>query len=325
MSLESGTAVIQSGRSAPSRQFSILQRILRNWLLYLLLVPPLALLGLFIYFPAVQALYESFFSWDPGLVNDFVGLRNYERVLTDPVWWIAWRNMLVIVVWRFSLPFVMPFIVAECIYNLRNRRMQAFYRTAVLIPTLVPGIVTLMLWRWMYQLDGGMNILLTTAGFGHLAASWLGQPHTALPALLFMGFPWTTGAGVLIYLAGLSNISADVIDAATIDGCSKWRRIFAIDLPNITGVIRLFLVFGIIDVFQEFGPMLAITRGGPFFATMTPGLFLYQRAFGIERFDLPAMGEASAVGVLLFALILVFSLLGHKYIKSSAEVEGIKV
>lgn len=300
----------------------MLDRIQRNWFLYLLLAPSIGLLGVFIYFPAIQAFYESFFVWEPGLVNDFVGLRNYARVLTDPVWWIAWRNMLLIVVWHFSVPFIMPFVVAECIFNLRSRRMQGIYRVVVLVPTLVPSIVTLMLWRWMYQTDGGVNIVLRATGLGHLAAPWLGQTQTALPALLIMGFPWATGVGVLICLAGLTNISRDVIDAAKIDGCSTWQRVIAIDLPSITGVLRLFLIFGAIDVFQEFGPMLAITRGGPFFATMTPGLLLYQRAFGIERFDSQALGEACAIGVMLFTLILIVSLLGHKYIRG-AEVEGI--
>ena len=139
-----------------------------------------------------------------------------------------------------------------------------------------------------------------------------------------MGFPWAAGTGVLIYLAGLSSISTDVIDASTIDGCGRLRRVLAIDLPNILPVVRLFLTLGIIDVFQEFGPMLAVTRGGPFFATTTPGLLLYQRAWGIERGDIPQMGEACAIGTMLFALILIFSILGHRYLRSGAEAEGIK-
>jgi multiple sugar transport system permease protein/raffinose/stachyose/melibiose transport system permease protein len=296
------------------------KRMARYWYAYVLLVPSFALLFTFVYYPAGLALVMSFFDWQPPIRADFVGLLNFQRVLSDPSFWNSWRNMLWIVLWTFTVPFAMPFIVAETIFNLRSRSSQQFYRMVILIPTLVPGMVTLQLWRWIYSYpNGGLNLLLKGVGLNDWVTPWLGTVSTALPALLFMGFPWIVGSAPLIYLAGLMNIPTEIIDASKIDGCSTFRRIREIDIPQIVGQARLFLTFGIIGVFQGFGAQLVLTQGGPYGATMVPGMYLYIKAFGIERFtkNYPQLGEACAVGVMLFLLISVFSFLGQKYVRTA--------
>jgi ABC-type sugar transport system permease subunit len=295
-------------------------QITKSWYAYALLIPSFALLLTFIYYPAGLALVESLFDWQPPIVNQFIGLDNFKRVLTDRLFWISFRNLGWIIVWSFSVPFAMPFIVAECIFNLRSRMSQQFYRMVILIPTLVPGMVTLQLWKWIYVYpDGGLNLLLNAVGLNQFVKPWLNTVSTALPAILFMGFPWIIGSSPLIYLAGLMNIPGEIMDAATIDGCSTLRRIFYVDIPQILAQVRLFLVFGIIGVFQGFGAQLVLTQGGPYGATMVPGMYLYIKAFGIERWtkNFPRMGEACAVGVMLFALIVFFSYLGQKYLRTS--------
>lgn len=297
------------------------RRVIAHWYLYLLLLPTFVLLVVFIYYPAVLALVESLFDWNPGVKNEFVGLLNFRRVLGDRLFWVAWRNIAWIVLWTFSVPFVLPFIVAEAIFNLRSQRAKQFYRIAILVPLLVPGLVTMELWKWLYAYpNGGLNLLLQAAGLGALARPWLGTVTTAMPAILFMGFPWITGIAPLIYLAGLMNISTDIIDASKIDGCSTLRRILSVDVPNVLGQFRLFLIFGIIGVFQGFGPQLVLTQGGPFGSTLVPGLYLYIKAFGsISRTDRgrPRLGEACAVGVILFVLILFFSYIAHRHLRVS--------
>ena len=296
----------------------------RHWFVYVMLIPTLGLLFLFLYYPAAWALFKSLYRWNPPIRDEWIGLLNYKRVLTDDLFWKSWRNLGIIALWTFTVPFVMPLVVAEAIFNLRSRGAQQFYRMVILIPTLVPGMVTLQLWRWMYTFpNGGLNLILKSAGLGHLARPWLNTVPTALPALLFMGFPWIVGAGPLIYLAGLMNISTDILDAALIDGCSTFRRIIYIDIPQVMGQVRLFLVFGIIGLFQGFGTQLVMTDGGPRGSTMVPGLYLYKRAFGTQRFEVAfqSKGEACAVGVILFVLILIFTSLGRRLSVSNIEVE----
>jgi raffinose/stachyose/melibiose transport system permease protein len=293
----------------------------KQWYLYVMLVPGLALLFLFIYYPAVVAMVESFFNWVPGVSNTFVGTYNYRRVLTDPVFWKSWRNIGIIALWQFSVPFVMPIIVAEAIFNLRSQWAKNFYRIVILIPTLVPGIVNLMIWRWLYVYpDGGINLILKAAGLGHIAKPWLGTKQTALPALLFMGFPWIVGAAPLVYLAGLLNISQEVIDASKIDGCSTVRRILAIDIPHLMGQVRLYFIFGLIGLLQQFGQQLAMTRGGPSNATIVPGLYLYKKFYGLERFEraYTRMGDACAVGVMMFIVIFALTQIANRYTRFGA-------
>jgi ABC-type sugar transport system permease subunit len=230
------------------------------------------------------------------------------------------RNTLLIAAWTFTVPFAMPLLVAEAIYNLRSDRAKSFYRIAILVPILIPGMVTLQLWRWLYSFpDGGINLLLRAAGLNAYARPWLGTIHTAMPAILFMGFPWVAGTAALIYYAGLLAIPSETLDAATLDGCSTFRRIRSIDIPHLLGQIRFFMIFGVIAVLQDFGAQLVLTQGGPYGATMVPGLYLYIRAFGIERFDraYTRMGEACAVGVIMFVLILLFSYLGQRRLRVS--------
>ena len=299
---------------------TIWQQMKRYWYVYLMLVPSFGLLMLFTYYPAAVAMVESFFDWKPGVRNDFVGLYNYRRVLTDPVFWFSWRNVLIIAFWRFTVPFAIPILVAEAIFNLKSKGAKNFYRMAILVPILVPGIVNLMLWKWIYSApDGGLNLILRAVGLAELTRPWLGSTATALPAILFMGFPWVVGTAPLIYLAGLLNISGEVIDASLIDGCSTTRRIISIDLPHLLPQIRLFLIFGIIDVFQSFGGQLALTRGGPGIATIVPGLYLYKMAFGLERFEkaYTLICAACAVGVILFVVIFVLTFIANRYTRTS--------
>jgi len=316
--ISSHPAAVAQARAPRKR--SVWRQAVHHRLMYALLFPTFALLLTFIYYPAGLALVMSLYDWQPGLRSDFVGLLNFRRIFGDRLFWQAWSNVGWIALWTFTIPFAMPLIVAEAIYNLRSSRAKAIYRVLILVPILVPAMVNLQLWKWLYSFpNGGLNLLLKAVGLHDWVKPWLGTPSTALPALLFMGFPWIIGVTPLIYLAGLMNIPTEILDAATIDGASTLRRIVSIDIPNLLGQVRLFVVFGIIGIFQGFGTQLALTQGGPYGATMVPGMYLYIKAFGVERFDkiYARLGEASAVGVVLFVLILVFSYLGHKHLRVS--------
>lgn len=295
-------------------------RVRANWVVYLLLVPGFALLLLFAYYPTVTAFVGSVFDWRGTVRTDFVGWSNYEQVLGDPVFWKSVRNVLIWAAWYLTVPFLMPLLVAEAIFNLRSRRWKSFFRMSILVPILVPGIVVTLLWRWIYSSpNGGLNLILDALGLGELARPWLGLTDTALPALLFMNFPWIVGIAPLIILAGLMNISEDVLDSSLIDGCPRWRRVLVIDIPHILPQIRLLLIFEIIRILQNVHVPLALTGGGPSNATMVPGLYLYDKAFGIDRFETvyTRIGEALAVGGLMFATLFVLTFLANRYVRTS--------
>src|SRR5262249_50031804 len=186
------------------------------------------------------------------------------------------------------------------------------------VPMVVPGVVVLLIWGFIYDDQLGLlNQVLRGVGLGGWVRSWLGDPANALTSLIFIGFPWVGGFALLIYYAGLQNISADVFDSARIDGATGFTRFRSVDLPLLVGQIKLLVVLGIIGGLQGSQTPLLHNNGGPGYATTVPGMPLYQNAIAFDR-----MGYACAIGVALFVVILGITYLNLKYLRSSTEYAG---
>ena len=199
-----------------------------------------------------------------------------------------------------------PIFVAEWIFRLRSDRAQYFYRIIMVWPAIVPGLVTLLLWQFIYDpYNGLLNAMLRWVGLDEWATRvWLADPDLALYALMGSAFPFVGGIGVLIYLAGLQSIPVEIYDAAKLDGAGGMRQFLTIDLPLIKGQIRLNMVLSIIAGLQALTGPLVLTNGGPVDSTMVPGLYMYQQAFTYGR-----LGYASAIGVLVFIAVFLLTVL----------------
>ena len=281
---------------------------------YLFLLPTFALVGLFSYYPALLALYHSMTDWNGILLADYVGLNNFREMLRDQVLLASLGNMVTVAIWSLVVTLTVPLLVAELIYALRNNRAQYWYRLLFVAPIVVPFVVTLLVWRFIYDPDLGLlNALLERLGIS-FHSRWLGDPKLALYCLLFIGFPFAAGTNVLIYLAGLQSIGESVIDAAKLDGATGLRRMISIDLPLIMGQVRLLGILSLIGGIQGFGAQLVLTRGGPGYATMVPGMWMYETAFSYSR-----MGYASAIGTSMFIVILGLTLVIMRSVESSTD------
>lgn len=281
---------------------------------YLFLLPTFALIGVFSYYPALLALYHSLTDWNGILLADYVGLNNFREMLNDQVLQASLGNMVTVAIWSLVVTLTVPLLVAELIYALRNNRAQYWYRLLFVAPIVVPFVVTLLVWRFIYDPDLGLlNALLERLGIS-FQSRWLGDPDLALYCLLFIGFPFAAGTNVLIYLAGLQSIGESVIDAAKLDGATGLRRIISIDLPLIMGQVRLLGILSLIGGIQGFGAQLVLTRGGPGYATMVPGMWMYETAFSYSR-----MGYASAIGTSMFVVILGLTLVIMRSVESSTD------
>ena len=281
---------------------------------YLFLLPTFALIGVFSYYPALLALYHSLTDWNGILLADYVGLNNFREMLNDQVLQASLGNMVTVAIWSLVVTLTVPLLVAELIYALRNNRAQYWYRLLFVAPIVVPFVVTLLVWRFIYDPDLGLlNALLERLGIS-FQSRWLGDPDLALYCLLFIGFPFAAGTNVLIYLAGLQSIGESVIDAAKLDGATGLRRIISIDLPLIMGQVRLLGILSLIGGIQGFGAQLVLTRGGPGYATMVPGMWMYETAFSYSR-----MGYASAIGTSMFIVILGLTLVIMRSVESSTD------
>ena len=271
----------------------------------LMLAPTLVLLALFNYYPAVLGLSRAFTRWETGEEPQWIGLGNFVAMWHDEFLRLSLRNLLVLLVANVLKTLTMPLLVAELLMSLRSPRWQYVMRTAFILPMVVPGMVTMLLWSFIYDGSVGLlNQILETLGMGALTRSWLGDSGTALWAIIGIGFPWAGGLALLIYLAGLNAISGDVWDSCQVDGVGGLKRVWYVDLPLLLPQVRLLVILTLIGVLQDFGSILVLTGGGPGLATHVPALHMYFQAFRFGH-----MGYAAAIGLTLFVAIFTLSLL----------------
>lgn len=265
--------------------------------LYLLMLPSLLLLLMFFYYPAVSGFFYSFSHWSASGAR-WIGLGNYRRLVNDTRMIASVGNLAQIVAFHVIVVMTMPLLAAVMMFHLPSRRAQYFFRVVYVFPMIVPGVVVLVIWRWMYSMDGGINTLLRLVGLGSIARAWLGDRNLVLYAIMFVGFPWMGGLNFLIYLSGLQSIPEELFDAATVDGVKPITRLFRIELPLISDQIRLLVLLTIIYYLQRFEMQLILTDGGPGWSSMVPGLRMYHTVSRDYN-----LGYGSAIGTLLFLLV----------------------
>ena len=268
---------------------------------YLFLLPALGIFALFVWHPLVLGFVMSFQSVDMINPAAWVGWTNYQKVLSDPLFAVAWRNTLVFTGYALLFGYVVPIVLALLINEMRHGK--ALFRLAFYLPVMLPPIVTAFLWLWLYNADFG----LINAGLqlAHLPGGlWLENQSTALPALVVVATWGAAGSAVLIYLAALQGVPSSLYEAAEIDGANLWQRIWHITLPTIRPIMLLMLVLQIIATMQVFTEPFTITGGGPNNATTTVLILIYRYTFQNAEF-----GEASALGVILFLVLAVFALI----------------
>jgi len=254
----------------------------------------------------------------------------YVRGYGDHILWMSFNLIGILIV--ANLFKMWPAIFAAiCIHRLRSEKWQYFYRVLFVVPLIIPQMVGLLIWKFFYDPNvGPLNKILVTTGIDkilmwmdkwvfHLGVfnppfkpAWLGDPSLIIPALIFWGFPWVGVVGVLIYLAGLQNISNDVYEAAEIDGVGWFRRFTSIEFPLIMTQVRLNLVLMIIGTFQAYGFQLILlgAEGGPRNKGMTPGLYMFFQAFNEQKY-----GYACAIGLMLFFIILILTVINQRYVR----------
>ncbi len=281
------------------RKFS--RAIQRNLSGYLFLLPALLTFALFVWYPIILGFVMSFQNVDMINPPAGVGWTNYRHVVADPLFLLAWRNTLAFTGYALLFGYVVPIILALLINEMRHGK--GFFRLAFYLPVMLPPIVTVFLWRWIYNPDSGLlNALL---GLFHLPAGlWLETPTTALPSLVVIATWSAAGSTMLIYLAALQGVPASQYEAAEIDGANIWQRLWSITLPSIRPVMLLMLILQVIGTMQVFTEPFTITKGGPQNATMSVLLLIYNYAF-----DQADFGKASALGVLLFLFLAVFAVI----------------
>ncbi len=284
----------------------VLQRTLHhNWGGYLFLLPALLIFALFVWYPIVLGFIMSFQSIDMINPPTWVGWSNFQHVIADPLFVVAWRNTFLFTGYALLFGYCIPVILALLVNEMRHGK--GYFRLAFYLPVMLPPIVTVFLWRWIYNPDDGLlNALLNLIGLQ--PGLWLENPATALPSLVVVATWSAAGSTILIYLAALQGVSATLYEAAELDGANLWDRLWHVTLPAIRPVMLLMLILQVINTMQVFTEPFTITSGGPQNATLTVLLQIYNYAFQQGDF-----GDASALGVLLFLVLAVFALVYMRF------------
>lgn len=271
-------------------------------LLYLVLLPTFALLGTFTYYPDISGLVHSLTNWEPGFASPYVGFANYQTMLHDNLWWESFEHVAIIFLFSVTVMWAIPLFAAELLINL-GMRLRVIYRSLLIVPMAFPGVVQVLIWEFMYDPnDGVINHFLGLVGLGGLAQNWLGNPKIALLSLIFINFPWVAGLPFLIFNSALQNIAAEIFDAALIDGASRWRRFWSIDLPLLLGQIRLLFFLAVAQVLQYGYAAFIATQGGPANSTTVPVLRMLDVAFTADEW-----GYAAALSTVLLVVMLCVS------------------
>lgn len=268
----------------------------------LYLAPALVAYAVIVLLPAGQGVWLSFWHWDGITPATWAGLANYTGFFDDPTLGAALEHTLVFIVFFSVLPIVLG-LLSAALTSRKEVRGAGAYRWVIFLPQLLTPAVTAVVWKRIYAPDGPFNMLLRSVGLGDLARGWLGDYTWALPAIGLAGTWGAFGLCMVLFVSGTQAIPTELYDAARVDGAGPVREFFTVTLPGLRGQMAVALTLSALGALRVFDIVWLTTRGGPGISTVTPTIILYERAFSH-----PAIGAASAIGVVLAVVSLVVAL-----------------
>jgi len=273
---------------------------------YLLLLPFLLFYMLFTFYPLVQGFIVSFFKWSITGPKVFVGISNYQELISDNFFWESlWHTLGYVLL---STPiFVLGAFILAIIIDYKQIIGKTFLRTVFFLPNVLTVSIVAVIWLNMLQPYTGLtNALLHSIGI-RPEIYWLSDKNLVWPSIIWVTFWWNTGYYMILYLAGLQEISEELYEAAELDGASWLQTIFHITIPSLARVHVLVLFLQVVASFKIFGQVFLITEGGPGGASRTFIQYIYE--VGFQRFF---VGKASAAAFVLFGIIIIVSILQLK-------------
>jgi raffinose/stachyose/melibiose transport system permease protein len=266
---------------------------------YLYLAPAFFFYLLFAFGPLVYTTWLSFFDWDGLTVGTWVGLENYDEVLSDPDIRASFVHSFELIFFYAVLPVILGLLLASVIAHSRVRG-TTFFRAVLFLPQTIATVVVAIAWVWIYAPEGPLNEALDAVGLSSISRGWLGDFTWALPALGLVGTWVMFGLCFVLFLAGIQKIPISLYEAARVDGAGRVREFFAVTLPGLRGELAVALTLTTILALRTFDLIYVSTQGGPGTSTTVPSVLVYQNAFSNGR-----VGLAAAVAVVLTLLIFV--------------------
>jgi len=270
---------------------------------YLFLAPFIAGVIIWQAIPLLMSLYYSFTDYEVLTPPEWVGLKNYERMINDKLFWTSLINTIWYTIMSVTI-FMVFALGGALLLNAKVRGIRIF-RVVVYLPSQLPVVASAFIFLWIFQPDFGIaNHLLNLIGVE--PQKWLFDPILAKPTLAIMGI-WGIGTGIIIFLAGLQSVPESLYDAAKVDGAGNVRQFWHVTLPLISPVLLFNLVISIIASFQVFDLAYLMTKGGPGTETLFYVLYIFRNAFELFK-----MGYASALAWVFFLIVLALTFLNFR-------------
>lgn len=262
--------------------------------------PALAVYGTFMVYPFLGSIYYSLTEWDgASAAKEWVGLGNYGEILGDRRMWTALMHNVVWAVLGTIAPILIGFVLAVLLWE--NKRFILFFRTLYFIPFILPTVVIATVWTWIYNpVNGVLNSALGKLGLESITTAWLGNPDTALLAVLVAAVWATIGFVVVVLLAGLQSLDMSLIDAAVVDGANWRQRAWHVVLPGIAPVLTMVTTVTLIGAFGVFDIVFIMTQGGPGYASDLLATYTYKMAFNQNQ-----VGYGAALSMVITVLSLI--------------------
>jgi multiple sugar transport system permease protein len=284
---------------------------------WLFVAPALTLIGIFFFLPVAASLLLSVTDFDIYAIGDpgtfrFIGLDNYARLLNHPLFWTALKNTLYFALVGGPMA-VLVALGAALMLNAKLVRFKAFFRTIYFAPFVTTLVAVAIVWRYLYHPRYGLlNYGLSAIGVGPI--DFLGDPRWAMPAIILMATWKNFGYNMILFIAGLQSIPDELYEAADLDGAGPLRRFWHVTVPMLGPTLLFVGVITMIGYFQLFAEPYVMTAGGPLRATTSLVLFMYEEGFRWWR-----MGFAASIAMVLFLIILIFTMLQLRLQRRSEE------
>lgn len=251
--------------------------------------------------PFIYGVYITFTDWNGLAINiNYIGFENYKNILTDPAFLLSFRKTFIYALFTVIISNVMGFLLALAVTS--KIRFQNVFRTGFFTPNIIGGIILGYIWNFIFSYS--LTAIGKKAGISWLSTSWLTHPSRALMALIIVSSWQLSGYLMVIYIAGLTNVPAELLEASRVDGASPRQTVFRIKIPLIRNSIAICTFLSISRCFMSFDMNLSLTGGGPYKSTELIAYKIYQTAFTSMDF-----GKGQAQAIVLFAIVAVISLL----------------
>jgi len=273
-----------------------------------LVAPYLLHMAVFFGYPLLFAFVLMFHRWDIVTPMEFVGLKNFVRLVRDDLFFRALLNTGIFLTIHIPLQIVVALFFAELLN--RPLRGRGFFRAAYFMPVVVSGVVITILFQQLFAFDTGLINRMIRA-LGGEPVPWLVSPALAMPSIALMATWKNVGLYIVLFLAGLQHIPKHLYEAAELDGANAWQRWWHVTLPMLNPTMVTVVVLSTIGGFSLFIEPYILTGGGPLNATLSAVLYIYNQAFYFNH-----MGYAAALGFCFAIVIFVVVLLQRRFVET---------